>query len=100
MPPPTIAARTRLVGMALPPNSRGSEYFVATDGTEGQVYLSVGAGGSSENAGVDQERSHVAYWPFSTHAAIYADVGFRATAEVLEENKQARLLNDALVDQA
>ena len=37
---------------------------------------------------------------FSTHAAIYADVGFRATAEVLEENKQPRLLNDAFVGQA
>jgi hypothetical protein len=37
---------------------------------------------------------------FSAHAAIYADVGFRATAEVLEENKQPRLLNDAFVGQA
>ena len=43
-------------------------------------------GGSWENAGVDRERSHVAYWPFSTHAAVCADVGFRATTEVLERH--------------
>ena len=31
--------------------------------------------------------AEVRLWPFSTHAAMYADVGFRATAEVLEHHR-------------
>ena len=31
------------------------------------------------------------FWPFSTHAAMYADVGFRATAEVLEHHRDKSL---------
>ncbi len=36
---------------------------------------------------MDSNEPDVWFWPFSTHAAIYADVGFRATAEVLENHR-------------